>query len=426
MSDDVGGRHSRASVRVITLGCKVNQCDGEEIARALAARGYRIARRGESADCYIVNTCTVTATADAKARKLIRKVARANPGACVIATGCWVQRAPAEAARLAGVSAAVPNTRKREIPDIVAAMLPVEEAVPGDAPAGRTRAFLKVQDGCDHRCAYCAVPDARGGPESKPRSQVLEEAGALAAAGVREIVLCGIRLGAYGRDSGDGSLAALLRGLRRIDLPRLRLSSIEPMDLEDDLLDELSDHPRLCHHLHLPLQSGDDAVLAAMNRGYTGAEFADLVSRVRRRWPDAAISTDVMVGFPGETEAQFEATARFLKETGFSRVHVFPYSPRPNTPAAGRAGRIAPEVTRRRAAELLSMAQELSQRAAAAWVGRQVVALFEQRAADGRLTGLTEHYLRLRARGPAEWIGRLVPLTPEAAARGELLARGEG
>lgn len=422
MSDDVSRRHSPVSVRVITLGCKVNQCDGDEIARALAARGYRIARRGQSADCYIVNTCTVTATADAKARKLIRGVARANPGARVIATGCWAQRAPEEAARLPGVSAVVPNTRKREIADLVATMLPLDAALPDKAPAGRTRAFLKVQDGCDHRCAYCAVPDARGRPESKALSQALEEARALAAAGIQELVLCGIRLGAYGSDSGNGGLGALLRALREIDLPRIRLSSVEPMDLKQDLLDEMSDHPRLCHHLHLPLQSGDDAVLAAMNRGYTRSVFADLVSRVRRMWPDVAISTDVMVGFPGETEAQFEATARFAREVGFARLHVFPYSRRPGTPAAQRADETSPEVTRRRAAELLSIAEELSARAAAAWVGREVVVLFEQRAADGRLTGLTEHYLRLRARAPEEWIGRLSALTPHAAARGELLA----
>ena len=425
MSDDVSRRHSPVSVRVITLGCKVNQCDGDEIARALAARGYWIARRGEAADCYIVNTCTVTATADAKARKLIRGVARANPGARVIATGCWVQRAEEEAARLPGVSAAIPNTRKREIPEIVAAMLPLDEVVSAEAPPGRTRAFLKVQDGCDHRCAYCAVPDARGRPESKPLPQALDEARALAAADVQEMVLCGIRLGAYGSDSGDGNLAALLRALREIAIPRIRLSSIEPMDLDDDLLNELSGHPRLCRHLHLPLQSGDDAVLAAMSRGYTGSEFADLVRRVRRVWPDAAISTDVMVGFPGETEAQFEATAQFVKETAFARLHVFPYSRRPGTPAAARADHISPEVTRGRAAELLAVAQELSARAAAAWVGREVVALFEQRAADGLLTGLTEHYLRLRCGGPDDWIGRLVALTPHAAERGVLLARVE-
>jgi threonylcarbamoyladenosine tRNA methylthiotransferase MtaB len=266
------------------------------------------------------------------------------------------------------------------------------------------------------------VPDARGRPESKALSQALEEARALAAAGIQELVLCGIRLGAYGSDSGNGGLVALLRALREIDLPRIRLSSVEPMDLKQDLLDEMSDHPRLCRHLHLPLQSGDDAVLAAMNRGYTRSVFADLVSRVRRMWPDVAISTDVMVGFPGETEAQFEATARFAREVGFARLHVFPYSRRPGTPAAERADQTSPEVTRGRAAELLSIAEELSARAAAAWVGREVAVLFEQRAADGRLTGLTEHYLRLRACAPEEWIGRLVALTPHAAARGELLA----
>ncbi|MDH4179580.1 MAG: radical SAM protein, partial [Armatimonadota bacterium] len=255
---------SSPPVSIITLGCKVNQCDADDIAQALAARGCEIVSPGDPADIYIVNTCTVTATADAKARKLIRKLARAHPDARILVTGCWAQRNPEAIAALPEVHAVVPNTHKAEIPDMIAASGSAPAAASSPAPRSRTRAFLKIQDGCDHRCAYCAVPDARGRPASKPVAQVMEEAQKLADGSAQELVLCGIRLGAYGNDRGEAGLAALLRELRGVAIPRLRLSSLEPMDVGDDLLAEIADHPTLCHHLHLPLQSGDDAVLAAM------------------------------------------------------------------------------------------------------------------------------------------------------------------
>jgi len=450
---------------VITLGCKVNQCDGDEMARALAARGYGIADRDEAADIYLVNTCTVTATADAKARKLIRKLAREHPRSRLIVTGCGAER-HAEAVGLPGV-VVVPNARKGEIEGAVARAMagghgemarPASQAAmavhlatcppysgrgkppsleelrcPGPLPNNRvpaelkrTRAFVKVQDGCDRRCTYCVVPEARGRPASRPVSEVLEEMQGLARSGAQEVVLCGIRLGAYGRDSGDGSLATLLHELRQIDIPRLRLSSIEPMDFGEDLLSEIADHPRLCHHLHLPLQSGDDAVLAAMGRGYDSAEYAGLVLAIRSAWPDAAITTDVMVGFPGETEGQFERTARFVREMGFTRVHVFPYSPRPGTLAAQHPDQIAGHVKRERATRLLTIAKELAQAAARAWVGRKVSVLFEERDREGCLRGLTEHYLRVRCPGPEGLVGQMVKVVPHEAVRGELVAKCGG
>ena len=255
-----------ARVRLLTLGCKVNQCEAEEMARALVARGYEVVGHAE-AEVYIVNTCTVTATADAKARKLIRKLAREHPGAALIVTGCLAQRDAVAVAALPGVAAVLPNTRKGEIAAVVAQVPNLrspagggrEEAGVGTpALQARTRAFVKVQDGCDHRCAYCVVPDARGPMVSKPRAEVLRALARLAEAKAQEVVLCGIRLGAY------DNFAALLRELREVEIPRVRLSSLEPMDVDDALLAEISDHPRLCHHLHLPLQSGDDAILAAM------------------------------------------------------------------------------------------------------------------------------------------------------------------
>jgi threonylcarbamoyladenosine tRNA methylthiotransferase MtaB len=418
-----------ATFRVITLGCKVNQCDGEQIALELEARGYAAAGQGE-AEVYVVNTCTVTATADAKARKLIHKLAREHPEAMLIVTGCYAQRDREALAGIPGVDAVVGNDRKSEIPEIVREL----ELAPGAgrliqgrtqplAQRGtRTRAFVKVQDGCDHRCAYCVVPEVRGRPRSKPLAEVMREAGRLAEAGTQEVVLCGIRLGGYGRDGGEDSLARLLRELREVGMPRLRLSSLEPMDVGEDLLAEMADHPSLCHHLHLPLQSGDDEVLRQMGRGYTSARFRELVTRIGEVWPDTAISTDVMVGFPDETEEQFRRTAQYVREIGFCRMHVFPYSARPGTPAAGRSDQVPAREKRERAGMLLALAGELAQRAAAAWVGKPVSVLFEERDGRGRLTGLTEHYVRLSCEGPDEWVGRIVEAVPKRAEQGELLA----
>jgi len=415
-------------VRISTFGCKVNQCDSEEIARSLAALGWEVVPCGPAA-VHIVNTCTVTATADTKARKLIRKLAREQPAAAIIVTGCWAQRDPESARALPGVRAVLGNEEKARVPEVLSRMLargrrlaPAQHAAP--LPSLRRRAFVKIQDGCDHRCAYCAVPDARGRPTSRPMAEVLAEVERLLDAGAQEIVLCGIRLGAYGRERQQGpGLAALLHEMRALPVPRLRLSSIEPMDLGEELLEEVADHPRLCHHLHLPLESGDDGVLGEMGRGYTRADFARLVRRAREGWPDVALTSDVMVGFPGESEEQFQRTAAFVQEMRFSRLHVFPYSRRPGTPAAQRRNQVPVAVTRERAERLRAVGAELAQRAAADWVGREVSVLFEEQGRDGRLTGLTEHYLRLRCPGPRGWIGRIISVAAERAVGGELRTR---
>jgi threonylcarbamoyladenosine tRNA methylthiotransferase MtaB len=413
--------------RVITLGCKVNQCDGQEIAGELAALGYEVAPQGRAADLYVVNTCTVTATADAKARKLIHKLGREHPDALLLVTGCYAQRDRASLAAIPGVDAVVGNAAKGEIARWAEAHAPPASPETGTLPssalrAERARAFVKVQDGCDHGCAFCIVPRVRGRPRSRPLGQVLEEVGRLAEAGAQEVVLCGIRLGSYGRDAAAASLATLLRALRAVPIPRLRLSSLEPMDVTDDLLAEAADHPRLCHHLHLPLQSGDDEVLRQMGRGYTAAQFLDLVARTREMWPDVALSTEVMAGFPGETGEQFRRTTAFLGKVGFSRLHVFPFSPRPGTPAASRADQVPAREKRQRTEALLVVAAELAQKAAEGWVGKPVSVLFEERDAGGRLAGLTEYYVRLRCEGPDEWRGRIARATPKCAQAGELLA----
>ena len=410
-------------VHILTLGCKVNQCDADEMAHSLAASGYQIVGRDDPADIYLINTCAVTATAESKARKLIRRLARAHPAAAVIVTGCWPQRDPQAVAALPEVDAVVPNTRKPEIAEIVANFRPPPATEARPPSRHRTRAFLKIQDGCDQRCTYCAVPDARGLRVSKPSDLVLDEIADLERSGAQEVVLCGIRLGAYGRDLGREGLPDLLHRLRETAIPRLRLSSLEPMDVDQALLDEIADHPRLCRHLHLPVQSGDDDILATMGRGYETPEYRDLVDRTRAAWPDVALSTDAMVAFPGETEEQFSRTVALLRELAFSRVHVFPFSLRPGTLAAQARDQVPPDIKRDRTHRLLAVAAELAQQAAQNWVGRKASVLVEEQDDEGRLTGLTEHYVRVRGEGPAEHIGRIVEVVPESAENGELFGK---
>ena len=445
-------------IRIITLGCKVNQCDAEAMARSLAAAGYEVAPQG-GADAFVVNTCTVTATADAKARKLIRKLSREHSGVPVVVTGCWAQRDAERVAQVEGVSAVVGNDGKAGMAEVVGRLLggaagrddvasalryrsdirrdlsappdddrrsgtgkPLLNGPPNTRCAkARTRVFVKVQDGCDHRCAYCAVPDARGGPESRMLDDVLWELRGIAEMGTQEAVLCGIRLGAYGKERARGeTLARLLREMRGLGIPRVRLSSIEPMDVSDELIAEMADHPRLCHHLHLPLQSGDDGVLGAMGRGYTSGGYARLVSRIRSIWPDVAITTDVMVGFPGEAGDQFERTVAFVRDVGFTGLHVFPFSPRAGTPAAERPDRVQEAVKRGRAERLIAAGKELSHDAALRCVGGDVRVLFEQEK-GGRLTGLTEHYRRAWCAGPRKWVGGIVTVKVEGVEGGELI-----
>jgi threonylcarbamoyladenosine tRNA methylthiotransferase MtaB len=395
-------------VQLFTFGCKVNQCDSEAIAHTLAERGYEIilgpldtspASPLPLNHFYIINTCSVTSTAEAKARKLIRKLAKNQPAA-IIVTGCYAERAEELLSQFAGVVAVVPNAGKGEIAARLEALTPTHGASPLPSPAphtDRTRAFVKVQDGCDQACAYCVVHTLRGAMVSKPLAQVIAETALLNEQGFKEIVLCGIRLGAYGEDLEQPiNLARLLRELRAVPLPRLRLSSIEPLDITDEFIGEIADHPSLCHHLHLPLQSGDDGILTAMGRSYNLEEFRCLVTRLREVWPDLSLTTDIIVGFPGEDDLAFQNTLTALGEFNFSKVHVFRFSPRPGTPAARSKAQVTEIVKRERSEAVQQLAGKLFQQHAAEHLGRWEAVLFEQiNSATGRWEGLTPHYLRV-------------------------------
>jgi threonylcarbamoyladenosine tRNA methylthiotransferase MtaB len=439
------------AVRIATLGCKVNQADSEALAEALVRRGYRIAGPDEPAAVCVVNTCTVTHVADAKARKLIRRLARDNPGAEVVVTGCGAERAAA-AARIATAVRVVTNSAKHELPQVVAALLSkkaldtvipsaseesptssappigdssvaelprndtrfcrcgerthIRDAGPRPARPGSVRAFVKVQDGCDHRCAYCIVPDARGPRRSRPLQEVVAHVRSLAQAGAREVVICGIRLGTYGEEPLGRGLARLLRAAREVPVARLRLSSIEPWDVGEELIEEVAAHPLLCPHLHLPLQSGDDEVLRAMGRPYSLHDYGALVERLRKLMPDIAVTTDLMVGFPGESERAFDNTCHAVATLGFARVHVFRYSPRPGTPAAAMPEHVPERVKTERAGVLTKAAAQAARRFAQRLTGRVVPVLFEQWEA-GTCCGLTDTYLTARAPGSESLAGQV-------------------
>ena len=338
------------------FGCRATQADGAALASALVSGGCAPASDGAEADLVILNSCTVTASADADLRKAVRRVRRSNPAARILVTGCFAERAPEEAAALPGVSLVVGNTGRARIPEILG--LPAGSSPPAALCWDRTRPNLKIQDGCSFRCAYCIIPSVRGQSRSSPPGQVVAEVRALAR-DFREVVLSGVNLGRWGREPGIRMrLADLLRRLlAETDVERLRLSSVEPMDLTGDLLDLMASTPRIARHLHAPLQSGSDTVLRRMRRWYRTRHYADRILQAHSRMPDAAIGADVMVGFPGETEAEFDQTRAFVESLPFTYLHVFTYSERPGTPAASMPGCVPVRERKRRNGVLRVLAE---------------------------------------------------------------------
>jgi threonylcarbamoyladenosine tRNA methylthiotransferase MtaB len=339
---------------VHNFGCRASQADGAAIESMLERGGYTASDTAGGADFVVLNTCTVTSAADADVRQMVRRVHRENPEAQIIVTGCYAQRAPEEISQLEGVTMVVGNSHKTQIADLVSApyhgqvhvsdIFAAHEflsAPVDDASGDRSRPNLKIQDGCGNRCSFCIIPYVRGRSRSARVQQVIEQVRSLSTR-FPEVVLTGINLGRWGREPGFGMrLVDLLRVLLdETDVQRLRLSSVEPMDWSDDLLRFVADSPRIAKHIHIPLQSGSDAVLRRMHRRYRPRHYESRVRLAREWMPDAAIGADVMVGFPGESEAEFEETRAFIDSLPFTYLHIFPYSERPGTPAADRADQI--------------------------------------------------------------------------------------
>lgn len=423
---------------VATLGCKVNQYDSWQLARALKKRGFRQVPFGSPADVIIVNSCTVTHVAEAKSRKILSRARRLSPDGVIVFTGCAAEMLKRRGVQLEQVDIMAGNTEKEEIPDRIVALLRQRQNTlapqgsdgppygdltsmePEDSVHERSRAFLKVQEGCDKFCTFCIIPFTRGMPQSKPLPQVLDEAKELVEdLGFSEIVLTGVCLSLWGKEFGM-KLTDLIERLHEIEgLKRIRLSSLDPRDLDEPFARTCATLPKVCHHFHISLQSGDDAILSAMGRGYTSAEFLRLVGIFRHFMPDAAFTTDVMVGFPGETDAHFENTVRFVREVGFMHLHVFRFSPRPGTKAAEMKGMVKPEVAEARAHRLIAIGKDLWSAFARRFLGETMEVLVErcQPLKDERgpeafeVSGLTGNYLRVHwiSERPIP-IGTLVPL----------------
>ncbi|HBX22827.1 MAG TPA: tRNA (N(6)-L-threonylcarbamoyladenosine(37)-C(2))-methylthiotransferase MtaB [Desulfotomaculum sp.] len=414
-------------VAFTTLGCKVNQYESAALEELFRRRGYQVVDYNQPADIYIINTCTVTHLGDRKSRQLIRRATRTNPEAVVAVTGCYAQTAPDEVLGIEGVDLVIGAGNRAGIVDLVEGTVKGRQTVavrdisedrefeelPGETNQGRVRAFLKIQEGCQNFCSYCIVPYARGPLRSRTPENVLAGAAELLARGFREIVLTGIHTGAYGREPGGSiGLAELLEKLAILPgLLRLRLSSLEPHDVTPKILELLSSGPPFCRHLHIPLQSGDDEILKSMRRTYDTSYFRRLTARIREKIPDCGITTDVMVGFPGETDRHFNNTLEFIAEMQFSGLHVFKYSPRRGTPAANFPEQVAPAAKETRSRRLIALGREMTNRFAATYLGQTVDVLAEQLiSADkgGQLEGLTENYLRVTFAGSPEVLGKQI------------------
>jgi len=386
------------------LGCKLNQAEIERLARDFLAAGHEVVGRLEEADLHVVNSCTVTHVAARSSRKAAGRGARLRPGLRTVLTGCHASEDPAVAAqlnRLAGVDLVVPNGEKDRLLERVREAFP--EAFPEASPEvpvpyvplpfGNTRALVKVEDGCNMRCAFCIIPATRGRQRSRPLAEVVEEVRGLARAGYREVVVTGVQISAY--RSGEARLYELVRALLvDEEVPRLRLTSIAPWDLDGRLLSLWEDR-RLCRHLHLSLQSGSTPTLRRMRRPYTAEGYAGLLERVRAAIPGVAVTTDVIVGFPGETAAEFADSLAFVAAAGFAKVHAFPFSQRPGTEAEKLPGQVSPEEKKERMARMLAMAAAAERDFRAAHLGGRETVLWERPSPEGMGQGLTDNYLRV-------------------------------
>ncbi|GIX07575.1 MAG: tRNA (N(6)-L-threonylcarbamoyladenosine(37)-C(2))- methylthiotransferase MtaB [Candidatus Poribacteria bacterium] len=426
---------------LITFGCKANQYDSQALREALEEIGYRIVPPTVRADLYVVNTCTVTSMADAKARRAIRRIHRLSPESAIFVTGCYAQKAKEELLRLEGVTKVFGNREKFSFRELIreaerVQSLQREFVGDPDAPVDlgefglsvtsfdeRTRALIKLQDGCSAFCTYCIVPYVRGRMRSRPLPEIVAEAERLAARGFREVVITGVHLGAYGKDVRyRWTLADVLCAVHEVEgIQRIRLSSLEPMDVPQALIETIAGLPKCARHLHLPLQSGSTAVLRRMRRRYTQEQFLALVEAVFEAMPDAGLTTDVMVGFPGETEADFHETLRVVEKSRFHRLHVFRYSPREGTPAADYPDQVPASVATERSERLRRLGERLEREYQESWLGAVLSVLIEDRreGPNDELAGYSGNYLRvLVADAGPEHVGTLQPVRIEAIVGG--------
>ncbi|MDO9528647.1 MAG: tRNA (N(6)-L-threonylcarbamoyladenosine(37)-C(2))-methylthiotransferase MtaB [Syntrophales bacterium] len=429
-------------IAVTTLGCKVNQYESAGIIEKLAGSGFINVPFNNSADMYIINTCTVTARTDYQSRQLIRKAYRNNPKASIIVTGCYAQRAPGDLSGLPGVAAVVGNAEKEDIPDIIRNMVNGEQQIlvgtighvknisgfPVTRFPEHTRAFLRIQDGCNSFCSYCIVPYLRGRSRSLPEKDVLDRIGILGKAGHREIVLSGIHLGVYGEDlSPPASLLTLLKKIEENKtVERLRLSSIEPTEVTDEMISHIRDSKIICPHLHIPFQSGDNKILSLMKRDYNTKLFRGLIEKLLNAIPDIALGIDVMVGFPGEGEKEFANTVAFIEEIPVAYLHVFRYSKRPGTRSSALPGEVAEDVKKERSKILRLLGKEKRAAFAERFIGKSLSVLIEDKKDrdTGLQKGFSENYIPvLITENTASLANNIVAIIADKRDGGKLLGR---
>ncbi|MBM6828612.1 tRNA (N(6)-L-threonylcarbamoyladenosine(37)-C(2))-methylthiotransferase MtaB [Anaerotignum lactatifermentans] len=408
------------------LGCKVNQYESEAIAELFAEKGYEVVSVEDTADIYVINTCTVTNFGDKKSRQLIRKVKRQNPQAVVAVVGCYAQTAPEEMKAVEGVNLVIGTKDKGKIVELVEQYQPEEgvcsyvtdimhervfEPLEIKKLANRTRAYLKIQDGCSQFCSYCIIPYARGPIRSRAPEDVLAEVRRLAENGFREVVLAGIHVASYGKDLKTTSLLDIIRQVHGVEgIDRIRFSSIEPNVVTEEFAAAMAELPKVCDHFHLSLQSGCDKTLKEMNRKYDTAKYRQAVALLKKYLPDVAVTTDIIVGFPGETEEDFRQSADFAREMGFSKIHVFPYSPKRGTPAAERKDQLPNSVKQERSHALIAVGEKLAERFLQAHVGKVMPVLFERAVEDGVYEGHTTNYMKVHAKSGQDLSNVILPV----------------
>lgn len=411
-------------VAFYTLGCKVNQYETEAMIELFEHAGYEHVQSEEYADVYVINTCTVTHMSDRKSRQYIRRVKKKNPNSVIAVVGCYSQVAPEEILDIEEVNLVMGTNDRRHIVEKVEAVTCDDKVSTVDdimkvkefeeieitQTNGRTRAFMKIQDGCDRFCTYCIIPYARGRVRSRDLDNIVEEVKLLAEKGYKEVVLTGIHVASYGKDIKDKEVKLLdvIKAVNEIDgIERIRTSSVEPILFTDEFVEEISKMDKVCPHFHLSLQSGCDATLDRMNRRYTTAEYREIVDRLREKMPDVAITTDVIVGFPGETNEEFKQTYEFLKDIELAQMHIFKYSPRKGTPAAKMDNQIDPQVKHMRSEQLISLSKVNFDKFAERFIGREMDVLFEETTKSGNYEGLTTNYMRVEVPSKEDISGQI-------------------
>ncbi len=418
------------------LGCKVNQYESEAIAELFAEKGYEIVGIDEEADVYVINTCTVTNFGDKKSRQLIRKVKRQNENAIVAVVGCYAQTAPKELMEIAGVNLVIGTKDRAQIVEMVEQYdrangvenhvsdimkERVFEPLSIQKLANRTRAYLKIQDGCSQYCSYCIIPYARGPIRSREPQEVVAEVKRLAENGFKEVVLTGIHVASYGKDRRDTSLLDILKQVHEVEgIERIRFSSIEPNVVTEEFAQTMAALPKVCDHFHLSLQSGCDKTLKEMNRKYDTEKYRQAAATLRKYLPKVALTTDIIVGFPGETEEDFRESYAFAEEIGFAKIHVFPYSPKRGTPAAARKDQLLNAVKSERSHTLIQLSDRMAAEFLVDAVGTDAEVLYERAVGDGIYEGHTTNYMKVHGRSEVDLTNRICK-THITRAEGEML-----